>query len=468
MTNGSNGNNGNGNHGSLFDFPENLILPDEVDEFSSRKSADQLFTDLIIKNELFETEGSSDGSTASFRKRPSRYEHPLWSLGWTDGRLGQPSETNEALLLARGKLRRERRIQAMKAKLSLNQAKLPDLQARVTRVQELLTDAVAHYKSIVTDRAGRFHEFSYVLGVFYIVVAVLLFLSDIPLTLKLVAKGFDLKTEVKNDQTGAVAFGVDQLLVRSWDVVAQLWEPLALALGIALAGVFIKLFLDDVIFRDTSQVRKKRIVTLSVIGGIFVITIGVLGVFRSEVQNTMSQDNLDVVRAERADELRRQGLPEPEVQIQVAKIKPRPESFTATATFILLTVTLPLVAGACFSAGWRRIKDTQRYHQLRRELKKLEQRLETASSSLHSAKADIETAETWLKLNTEDPKPDEVDPETQQELNLYRHGYFRGVNVPETIDHGLTLYDRVQRSAQKILAKRLKERIWSDVQTPTS
>jgi hypothetical protein len=293
-------------------------------------------------------------------------------------------------------------------------------------------------------------------------VAIVLFLSDIPLTLKLVAKGFDLKTEVL-DQWGQKAYGVDELLVKTSSVVLQLWEPLALALGIALAGVFIKLFLDDVIFQETAEVRRKRIVALSVIAGFFLVTIFWLGLFRSEVQNTMSQGNLDNARAELEDKLRRQGLPPAEIQIQLAKLQPKPESKTEKATFILLTVTLPLVAGACFSAGWRRLKDTQRYHQLRRELKKLEQRLETASSSLHSALADRESAQTWLKLNTENPKVDEVDAETQQELSLYRHGYFRGVNVPETIDHGLTLYDRVQRSAQKILAKRLKERIWLDV-----
>jgi hypothetical protein len=124
---------------------------------------------------------------------------------------------------------------------------------------------------------------------------------------------------------------------------------------------------------------------------------------------------------------------------------------------------LPLVAGVCFSAGWRRVKDTHRYRQLRNEIKKLEEKLQAASASFHSALSDVESAKTWLKLNPEEPKADEVDPETLQELSLYRHGYFRGLNVPETIDHGLPLYDRIQRSAQKILAKKLKGRIWSDV-----
>lgn len=464
MKNGSaNGNNGNHDGGSLFEFPENLIIPNEVDDSSSKDPAAQLFANLLIKNELFESDGSSDGSTESFRKRPARYEHPLWSLGWTDGRLGQPCQTNEDLLVARGRLRRETRIQAMKAKLSLNAAKLPDLESQVARVRDLLTDAMSHYGKIVNDRAGRFHEFSYVLGGFYILVAVVLFLSDIPLTLKLVAKGFDLRTEVKNARTGQLLYGVDELLVRFSDVVYQLWEPLALALGIALAGVFIKIFLDDVIFRETSEVRRKRIVTLSLIGVVFLGTIVVLGLFRSQVQNTMSQDNLEETRAALEQQLRAQGLPENEIKIRIDKLQAKPESKTEILTFVLLTVTLPLVAGACFSAGWRRLKDTQRYHQLRREIKKLEQKLETASSSLHSAWSEVESAKTWLQLNVADPNVDEVDAETQQELSLYRHGYFRGLNVPETIDHGLTLYDRVQRSAQKILAKRLKERIWSDV-----
>jgi hypothetical protein len=463
--NGSNGNgsNGNGHHRSLFEFAENLIIPQEVDEFSKKDAADKTLINLLIKNELFESDGSSDASTGNFRKRPARYEHPLWSLGWTDGRLGQPRETNEALLLARGKLRRETRFQAMKAKLSLNEAKLPDLQLHVARVRELLGNATSHYINIVNERAGRFHEFSYVLGGFYIFVAILLFFSDIPLTLKLVAKGFDLKTEVTNPKTGQTIFGVDQLLVSTSSVVIQLWEPLSLALGIALAGVFIKIFLDDVIFREQAEVRRKRIVTLSLIGVIFLGTIVVLGLFRSQVQNTMSQENLEQARAVLEQQLHAQGLSDNDIKIQVAKLQAKPESNIEIATFVLLTVTLPLVAGACFSAGWRRVKDTHRYHQLKREIKKLEQKLEAASASFHSALADVETAKTWLKLNVEAPVADEIDAETQQELSLYRHGYLRGMNVPETIDHGLPLYDRIQRSAQKILAKKIKERIWSDV-----
>lgn len=461
MNNGSsNGNNGHHNkNGSLFEFSENLIIPEQVDEFSKKDSADQLFTGLLIKNELFDTEGSSDASTGSFRKRPARYEHPLWSLGWTDGRLGQPSDTNENLLLARGKLRRERGIQAMKAKLSLNQAKLPDLEAQVTRVREFLSNTMSQYTEIVKDRAGRFHDFSYTLGSFYIVVAVVLFLSDIPLTLKLVAKGFDLKTEVKNTQ-GQTLYGVDELLVRTSSVILQLWEPLTLALGIALAGVFIKIFLDDVIFREASEVRKKRIVTLSLIGIVFLGTIVVLGFFRSQTQNKLSQNDLARIQVERAEQLRSQGVSESEIQRLLGELTVQQESNVEIATFVLLTVTLPLVAGACFSAGWRRIKDTQRYRQLKKEIKKLEGSLQAASSSFHSALSEIESAKIWLQLNAVAP---DVDAETLQELNLYRHGYLRGINVPETIDHGLTLYDRVQRSAQKILAKRLKERIWSDV-----
>ncbi|HEV7745472.1 MAG TPA: hypothetical protein VGO56_10790 [Pyrinomonadaceae bacterium] len=464
MTNGSsNGNNGNHNGSSLFEFPENLIIPNEVDSFSSKDSVAHPFANLLIKNEPFETDGSSDGSTESFRKRPSRYEHPLWSLGWTDGRLGQPRETNEELLLARGRLRRDTRIQAMKARLSLNETKLPDLQMQVARVREFLSDAMSHYGKIVNDRAGRFHEFSYVLGGFYILVALVLFLSDIPLTLKLVAKGFDLKTEVTSARTGQLLYGVDDLLVQTSNVVSGLWEPLTLALGIALAGVFIKIFLDDVIFRETSEVRRKRVVALSVIGVFFLGTIVVLGLFRSQVQNTMTQNELEKTRATQTEQLRARGVPEGQIQTLLGELRVKQESTVEKVTFVLLTITLPLVSGACFSAGWRRLKDTQRYHQLRREIKKLEQKLETASSSLYTALSGVESAKTWLKLNADDPNVDAVDAETQQELSLYRHGYFRGVNVPETIDHGLTLYDRVQRSAQKILAKRLKERIWSDV-----
>lgn len=460
--NGNNGNgngNGNGNHDEPFEFPDNLIIPETVDDFSSKDSGDRVFKSLLIKNELFDTDGSSDASTASFRKRPARYEHPLWSLGWTDGRLGQPLETNEALLVARGKLRRVTRLQAMKAKLSLNEAKLPDLQAQITRVRDLLTNAMSHYTSILTDRAGRFHEFSYGLGVFYMVVAVILFLSDIPLTLKLVAKGFELKTEETN-AAGQIVFGLDDLLVYGPTVFLKLWEPLALALGIALAGVFLKLFLDDVIFRQAPEVRWKRTIALSIILGGFIFTMIVLGIFRSQIQDTVVQNELNKTRAQQEQVLRNGGHTESQILDLLGPRQVHKQNGIETATFIALTLALPLIAGACFSAGWRRFKDTQRYNQLKKEIKQLENNLDSASASFQSAVSEIESAKIWLELNADSS---DADAETQQELNLYRHGYLRGVNVPETIDHGLPFYDRVQRSAQKILAKRLKERIWSDV-----
>src|SRR5262249_16863626 len=216
------------------------------------------------------------------------------------------------------------------------------------------------------------HDFSYVLGGFYILVALVLFLSDIPLTLKLVAKGFDLKTEVTNTRTGETLFGIDQLLVKTSSVVFQLWEPLTLALGIALAGVFIKIFLDDVIFRETSEVRRKRVWTLSLIGIVFLGTIVVLGIFRSQTQDTLVQDELNRTRSQQEQILRARGVSDAEIERALGPAVAKQESAIEMATFILLTVTLPLVAGACFSSGWRRIKDTQRYHQLKRESKNID------------------------------------------------------------------------------------------------
>src|SRR5258708_6400878 len=136
--NGKNGNNGNGSNAEPFD---SFVVPEGLDDFSNGKDTIQdSFGDLRIKGERFETDGSSDGSNGQYRKPPSRYEHPLWNLGWTDGRLGQPKQTNEALLLAHGRDRLDRKIQLTVQKVSLNKAKLDDLRERADRLRQRLTD----------------------------------------------------------------------------------------------------------------------------------------------------------------------------------------------------------------------------------------------------------------------------------------------------------------------------------------
>jgi hypothetical protein len=278
------------------------------------------------------------------------------------------------------------------------------------------------------------------------------------LSLKLVAKGFDLDTEPKNAQTGAKLLGIKGFLVNAGILIYHNWEPFALALGIALAGIVIKIFLDEVIFRET--LGRKKVWTLSIITFIFVVTIGVVGYFRARTQDALLEDQFRRTRSILEENYRKGGFTKDEIETMLKSVTFEKETWDKITTFILLTLMLPLIAGLCFSVGWRRLKDTHRYHQLKREIKNLERRLETASTTLHSAVSAIESAKTWLAF---DEKESDPDAETLQELSLYRHGYLRGINVPETIDHGLSLYERVQRSAQKILAKKLKERIWLDV-----
>src|SRR2546423_10848959 len=47
----------------------------------------------------------SDHSSPKYHKPPSEYDEQVWHLGWTDGRYGQPPETNESVLRAEAKLK---------------------------------------------------------------------------------------------------------------------------------------------------------------------------------------------------------------------------------------------------------------------------------------------------------------------------------------------------------------------------
>jgi hypothetical protein len=460
--NGKNGTNGttslNGHQIDLGELGDGDFPASPLGE--THASLDELSIEFERSNE----EGASDGSNGKYKREPVRYDYQLWNLGWTDGRLGQPIETNEAVLRSRVRLAWLRRARVAESRIANNKASANQLREALDKIQAKLELARRHFDELSQRRLNKYYESSYALAFVYLLVACVLFLSDVPLSLRLVAKGFDLKTQVLDPATNTVLISVDDLVKRPWQVFSNLWEPIVLALGIALAGVFIKFFLDELIFREDQeqkQPRKVKIVLWAILS-IFLITLGLLGLFRAKVQSDLQESTFQLQKAALENRLRTQGLPQGQITDIAQSLRPpSQETGLAVGTFIALTVTLPLIGGVCFSAGWRRFKNARHFDEVKRDIRQLERKQDETLGTLNGAEGQVRTLEQWLTQLEQERKLG--DPETEFYVNMYRHGYYRGINVPETIEAGEDLYTRSKRAVEKILAKKFQKRIWKDI-----
>ncbi len=424
-------------------------------------NAAAFLNELDIRREGVLGDGMSDGSNGEFARWPYGYGEPLWRLGWTDGRLGEPREKHENVIRGWCKLRGLQEIELKEERIARVKGELNSLKEKSSRTNDQLTEATGQFKQISAEQSVRYSEFSYFVAGIYLLVSLILFLSDVPLTLKLVAKGFDLKTEVLDPLTKLPILSVDDLILQPRAVAYHLWEPLALALGIAVAGVFVKIFLDELIFNDAKKTRKLA-VTLCIVLGLFILAIFFLGMFRSTIQANLQSVAYRTDRDQLKARLKSQKLTD--VQISDAMGPDSPpieEGWLSVITFSALTFALPIIAGVCFAVGWRRFKDARRYSSLRKRVRKLEETRDHDAWKMNNHQAEVDAGETWL--TRQQTKDNLIDAETDWAISVFQHGYYRGITLPETLDHGASLFDRVQKSAEKIFAERMRSKLWRSV-----
>jgi hypothetical protein len=413
----------------------------------------------LIHFEDLSARDASDSSNRRYHKPPSEYNEEVWHLGWTDGRCGQPAAENEAILRARGRLRWRERASATEAEVGAARALVQSLQGSVSRLRERVDEVAAIHLALLREKGESPQSFSKSLWIIYSVVAFLLLAADLPLSLKLVAMGYGVKTENRIDQRS-----VDDLLKFPGYVITEFWEAMLLALGIALAGVFVKYFLDAVLYREEQKGAARTFkAALTLVFALFVGTTIFLGIFRADVQRQKNIEDL----SRRLTELQRIGgnSPSPEMQRALANVDSKikaeeAESWTSvrSVSFIALTLLFPITGGICFSVGWRKFVKFRSLNRAARDLRELEQaygaellRFEQASAVLESQQA---------KRDREAAAYASADDYADMLVGLYRHGYQRGLNVPETLNAGEGLYERCEKAVQKLLAGKLRDRYW--------
>jgi hypothetical protein len=405
----------------------------------------------------------SDHSDPKYRKPPSEYDDYVWHLGWTDGRYGQPQENNEAVLRAEAKLKWQQKVAAAEAEIETARARVNQSGESVGRLRPAVEQLRQGRLDMVTERSRNPQAYSLSLWLIYSTVAILLFAADLPLSLKLVAMGYGVTTRDNN-------YSVDNLLTNPGYVVTNFWEAMLLALGIALSGVFVKYFIDSAVFDDENQTKSRFFRPfLYGIGALFLSTIVLLGFFRAGVQREESVKQL----TQKVEALAEENQQRPDLAIsrtitdlqqQIQEQRGESPLSIRTLSFILLTLLFPIVGGICFAVGWRKLIKLRQYRRLAGELEACEARYDAESARYEAERGGLAALEKRLRRELDEYGTSDAYAELQ--VGLYRHGYMRGRNVPETIDANASLYERCETSVAKLLAKRMRNKYWDEPATP--
>ncbi|HEY6186609.1 MAG TPA: hypothetical protein VIW80_02940 [Pyrinomonadaceae bacterium] len=405
----------------------------------------------------------SDHSNRRYQKPPSEYEDQVWHLGWTDGRYGQPTEDNEAVLRHRAKLRWRQMIALAESEAAATKGIIAQLEDHITRLRLKLQPVQDAYIDLTQARCANPQTFSLSLFIIYSIAAFFLFAADLPLSLKLVAYGYGVTTKDSLKE-----MSVDNFLTNPRFVVTHFWEALLLAFGIALAGIFIKYFFDTIVFREEQKTLTWPFrIAIGFVLFLFILTTIALGLFRSDKQKELNLTDLGnkrwVLQQERQNVSTQQAIQDMDVLIEKERSEGR--ASVRTLSFIALTLLFPIVGGICFSVGWRKVVKYWHYRRVKKELSVLEQEYKTETSELRRISETLSAQEKKLARMLEEYA--DGDEWAEMQISIYRHGYMRGRNVPETIDSGASLYERCENSVAKLLSKKMRAKYWENQQSGT-
>ena len=232
--------------------------------------------------------GPSDGNNGKYNRPSALYDSDEWSLGWSDGRLGESPNTEADLLASKAAFEREEELRKTRTQRATTQGRALALKNRLDLLANKIDHLRPHYRHLSDRRQRHSSESSLPLAVIYIAFGTLLFLADVPLSLTLVADGFHIPTWYTIPGTDKTVF-VSNIFSEPLLVLYYLWEAVLLALGIALIGIIVKFFVDAVILRDEEEDPPRN---RWVVGGItaafllFVVCTLCLGYFRAEIKDT--------------------------------------------------------------------------------------------------------------------------------------------------------------------------------------
>ena len=448
------------------------------------QSSEHLHTSVLsIRYENREQEDFSDGSDPQYRQEPAQFTDPLWRMGWTDGRANHPLDRGVATVAAESEFELDRQAKDAQDKANELRSSLPALEQERTHLQVLVTGIAAALEDQLARQRENSMAFSRPFGIFFLAVAIGITVSDVPLSLNLVASSFHLPNEQYFKVQGAtwtavdpsaplppnpVRVGASDLLVHPLLVLQYLWEPWVLALGIALCGFFFKLFLEQV--GDWGKIpglsdRQKRglrwaipVIYVAMIVSV-VWTYDQLADLRAKQQALQSvlneqQDlNAKLAAAAAGADTTKLRAAIDALQAREQELRPAVE-LRASSAFFWLTVVLPIVAGAFLSAGSQTLARCGSLVLLRKQVDDSTARLLATSTQIGKYKGQADAITDFVTKVI--CAPDYRQRFVARRVEVYRHGYLRGRLVPETVMPKAGPHGWCEREFRRFLGERLR------------
>jgi hypothetical protein len=422
-----------------------------------------------LRRERPEQLGYSDGSRPKPEHVPTVFDDDIWSLGWTDGRVGdlpngiQSDEffTNQAKLWVT-----QRKVDLEAEKASHEVACQSTEAEHVRRAEEL--KKLREMQSEVAAHSLRHNAtFSMVMAIVLLLMGAFLLIADIPLTAQLATKSLGFPDAIcVNPQDGTTSpydpvqpckapMQVQRVEGGSLSInsLMHFRDVLVLALALAACSFIVKLLMDGVYqghFR-TGNSHKPRALTLLVVSlmfGALLVVLGMVryGVFQAETavlqkQSDAFQRTLDHLRKgtdmsqRAANEIDRfRGL----VDQLTAKIAGR-TSGPVEAGFILLTILFPLVSGVLFHFGVQNLHHWHAANKAPEDLASAEGDLQQIGERLLSEKKSMARLQALANAISDEIV---VSALAKQWSSLYRHGQERGAKVRGSFDSSPSMFGR--------------------------
>lgn len=328
--------------------------------------------------------------------------------------------------------------------------------------------ARAHRMTLEREYQQHPRKFSWPLGVFYVLSALVLVLADIPLAVSLTADAFDYD----------MIEGADFALLTSDPLrfFGENWQALLVSTGIAFFAVFIKMYWDEFVGRPLElsvtkfkerpgiegdeevelirRVDRRRFWAKTMVLVLTFFTLVCLGLLRNEIEQERRANEAAFAEAVRE--------PAGGPGVEAAPLIDVPESPFFLIVFICITIMFPLIGGVAASLGLGYIEArlalrTSRRHE-RRTRKARDAAIEEKRQAAYAAKR--------AAIRNDSIGDTYADDLRELFVASYEHGYQTGFLTPTVDGDTFALAQRLHQWAQ---ARRFVQTLSdSDGDAPTS
>lgn len=439
-----------------------------------------------LREEIPGTEGLTDASDGIHRQNPAQYRSMLWKLAWTDGRLEHPHKERLEAIEYQAYLEIEEIIRGLREKIAGDEANATAQRQKCEDLRKNLNERNTEYVDLIEERMSAPLEFSRVFGSFLMIVVILLTLSDIPLSLSLVASAFGLPREVElvnkggrwqrasdSDEGGGGGFAVTAGIMpetlhlkvadvgeHTWLVLKYLWEPWFLAIGISCCGFFVKMFLDQV-HRLAAMRRKEREVGAKppqwrawLLPGVSLVLLCVVGWTYWRLAQVRSNEQEIQALGTRLEQLGLDQASERDAVEKQLHAAMNQRGGVSEAAFFWLTLTVPFVAGAFLSAATRCFANQRQLKLLEGYVKERQKELAKMEEATTQMEMSVSARKLFVEQSVNTPEYRQMFLEARRAI--YKHGYQRGVLVPETAYPESGVYAWCERKLRRQLGTRLR------------